>query len=113
MARWIVDAVGGPIFYDSGNAEVGVSVSKEADGSPVSGLASRNFNVWDIQAQDLLDASAFETDKTGFYFLWIKNTRKGRGIIPFDKKTKMLGVAAFSSPRSPQNRGQTVVSLPL
>ena len=113
MSKWIVDAVGGPIFHDLGNAEVGVSVSKEVDGGPVSGLNSRNFSVWDIQAQDLLDATAFETEKTGFYFLWVTNTREGRGAIPFDKKTKMLGVAVFSSPRSPQNRGQTVVSLPL
>jgi hypothetical protein len=69
--------------------------------------------VWDIQAGELLGAAAFETDKTGFYFLWVTNTRKGRGVIPFDKKTKMLGVADFRSPRSPENRGQTVVSLPL
>jgi hypothetical protein len=113
MSKWIVDAVGGPVFHDAGNAEVGVSVSKEADGAPVSGLKPSNFRVWDIQAQQLLDATPFETDKTGFYFLWVKNTHKGRGSVPFDKKTKMLGIAVFSSPRSPQNRGQTVVSLPL
>lgn len=113
MSKWIVDGVGGPIFHDLGNAEVGVSVSREVDGGPVSGLKSRNFRVWDIQTQESLGATAFETDKTGFYFLWVTNTRKDRGTIPFDKKTKILGVAISSSPRSPQDRGQTVVRLPV